>query len=230
VGKCFTKIKGEKIMKNIFKLLTATFVIGVFCTINLFAQVDAKPVGQVKGIIDKEKTSDKGSGSYLKNGVYIDPQGNAVDSTTCSTGWVLVYGSNPKRWFCRGTHSGSGPLEFGRIKSSGSGYLENGGYFDENGGAVNLTYCSTGWTVIAGTNPVRYSCSGTVFGSGPLALGKSSQDGSGFTESGVFTDNAGKPAEFTYCSTGWKRVLNSNPARWTCAGIVSGSGPLNYPE
>jgi hypothetical protein len=182
-----------------------------------------------QGTQSKSRVAVKNGGSYLSNGAYLDQEGNPVEKTYCTTGWIKVWGSNPARYFCLGAHYGSGPLAL-KVKSPGTGYLENGGYFDENAGQLDLTYCSQGWVLIPGTSPARYSCSGAVYGSGPLALGRSNQGLSGYLESGGFVDESGKPVEKTYCSTGWQKVPNSDPARYTCAGVVSGSGPLNYPR
>ena len=114
-----------------------------------------------------------------------------------------------------------------------AGYLKSGAYVDKDGNPVDYTWCTTGWVKVSGSNPARYFCRGTPFGSGALALrgsttGKSKARG-GYLESGAFLDDEGKPVDQTYCSTGWVKVTGSNPARYTCAGGVSGSGPLNYP-
>jgi hypothetical protein len=54
----------------------------------------------------------RASASYLESGVYVDRNGEPQNKTKCSTTWVEVPKSNPKRWTCSGTVSGSGPLEF----------------------------------------------------------------------------------------------------------------------
>ena len=120
----------------------------------------------------------KGKAGYLKSGAYVDENGNPVDQTYCSTGWVKVSGSDPARYFCRGTHSGSGPLALtgrGHAPKSGKageggrgGYVVSGAYLDENGTPVDKTYCSTGWVKVSGSNPARYTCAGVVSGSGAL--------------------------------------------------------------
>lgn len=129
---------------------------------------------------------------------------------------------------------GSSTIVLAQKTKGVAGYLKSGAYVDKDGNPVDSTWCSTGWVKVSGSNPARYFCRGTHWGSGSLALrgsstGKSRSLG-GFLVTGAFLDDEGKPVEKTYCSTGWTKVAGSNPARYTCAGVVSGSGSLNYPD
>jgi hypothetical protein len=48
----------------------------------------------------------------------------------------------------------------------------------------------------------------------------------GYLRTGVYVGEDGKPLNKTLCSTIWVQVPDSKPARYTCSGTVSGSGPL----
>ena len=161
-------------LKHILMTLTLSFVALIIGSSVIFAQADLREVLKASSVIESSVL--KGKAGYLKTGAYLDENGNPVDMTWCSTGWVKVSGSDPARYFCRGTHWGSGSLALrGRSQKSGKkgeggkgGYLESGLYLDENGNAVEQTYCSTGWDKVAGSNPARYTCRGIVSGTGPL--------------------------------------------------------------
>ena len=51
--------------------------------------------------------------SYLASGVYV-ANGEPQNKTKCSTEWIEVPNTNPKRYTCKspGKVSGSGPLDF----------------------------------------------------------------------------------------------------------------------
>lgn len=132
---------------------------------------------------------------------------------------------------------GNNSTAAGGMSKGKAGYLKSGAYLDENGTPVNMTWCSTGWVKVSGSDPARYFCRGVHWGSGPLAIsgrspksGKTGEGGKGgYLGSGAYLDEHGNPVNYTYCSTGWVSVSGTNPPLYHCTGIVSGSGPLNYP-
>lgn len=59
-------------------------------------------------------------------------------------------------------------------------------------------------------------------------LDQGATDGSGYIDNGQYVEGSGIPVNKTSCSTGWVSVKGSNPARWTCGGTVTGTGPLDF--
>ena len=122
----------------------------------------------------------------------------------------------------------------GGMSKGKAGYLKSGAYLDENGTPVNMTWCSTGWVKVSGSDPARYFCKGVHWGSGPLAIsgrspksGKTGEGGKGgYLGSGAYLDEHGNPVNYTFCTTGWVQTSGTNPPLYHCNGLVFGAGPL----